>query len=141
MWIGRAKHPGPAPLSRHVSVEVLNVGGWLTHSDLALEVDVDFLAVVEHRLILARVRGEWAGLKRKSSASFWAPACQESSQVGNAGVGVICMKGAPLALPTFATAQFERFFDCGRVVRCMLPLGLGRFMHLVFFIRLSRSGF
>ena len=32
----------------------------------------------------------------------------------------------------FAAAQFERFFDCGRVVRCMLPLGLGRFMHLVF---------
>ena len=29
------------------------------------------------------------------------------------------------------TAQFKRFFDCGRAVRCMLPLGLGRFMHLV----------
>ena len=71
VWIGRAKHPGPAPLSRHVSVEVLNVGGWLTHGDLALEVDVDFLAVVEHRLIPARVRGEWAWLKRKSLASFW----------------------------------------------------------------------
>ena len=41
------------------------------------------------------------------------------------------MKGAPLALPTFASAQFQRFFNCGRVVRCMLPLGLGRFMHLV----------
>ena len=41
------------------------------------------------------------------------------------------MQGAPLALPTFATAQFKRFFDCGRVVRCMLPLGFGRFMHLV----------
>ena len=32
-----------------------NVGGWLTHVDLALEVDVDFLAVVEHRLIPARL--------------------------------------------------------------------------------------
>ena len=41
------------------------------------------------------------------------------------------MNGAPLALPTFATAQFKRFFDCGRVVRCLLPLGHGRFMHLV----------
>ena len=36
-----------------------------------------------------------------------------------------------LSLPTFATAQFKRFFDCGRAVRCMVPLGLGRFMHLV----------
>ena len=64
-------------------------------------------------------------------ASIWAPASQDSSHVGNAGVGVISMKGAPLALPTFATAQFESFFDCGRAVRCMLPLGFGRFMHLV----------
>ena len=36
-----------------------------------------------------------------------------------------------LSLPTFATAQFKRFFDCGRVVRCKVPLGFGRFMHLV----------
>ena len=27
--------------------------------------------------------------------------------------------------------SFKRFFDCGRAVRCMLPLGFGRFMHLV----------
>ena len=61
----------------------------------------------------------------------WASANEDSSHVGNAGVGVISMKGAPLALPTFATAQFRGFFDCGRAVRCMLPLGFGRFMHLV----------
>ena len=60
-----------------------------------------------------------------------APACQGSSHVGNAGVGVFSMRGAPLALPAFATAQFKRFFDCGRAVRCMLPLGSGRCMHLV----------
>ena len=41
------------------------------------------------------------------------------------------MRGAPVALPTFATAQFRSFFDCGRAVRCLLPLGAGRFMHLV----------
>ena len=52
------------------------------------------------------------------------------SHVGNAGVGVVIVRGARLAHPTFATAQFKRFFDCGRAVRCMLPLGLGRFMHL-----------
>ena len=40
------------------------------------------------------------------------------------------MSGAPLALPTFATAQFKSFFDCGRAVRCMLPLASGRFLHL-----------
>ena len=41
------------------------------------------------------------------------------------------MRGVPVALPSFATAQFKRFFDSGRAVRCLLPLGSGRFMHLV----------
>ena len=50
------------------------------------------------------------------------PASQDSSHVGNAGVGVVSLRGAPVALPTFATAQFESFFDCGRAVRCLLPL-------------------
>ena len=103
----------------------------LTHGALALAARVDFLAVVEHRLIPARVRSEWARLKGKGVASLWAFASQDSSHVGNAGVGVVSMKGAPLALPTFATAQFERFFGCGRAVRCMLPLGFGRFKHMV----------
>ena len=38
LWIGRARHPG----------------GWLTNCDFAMESGVDFLAVVEHRLVLAR---------------------------------------------------------------------------------------
>ena len=63
LWIGRAKNPGP-DYSQHLSVEVFDVGGWLTHGDLALDTEVDFLAVTEHRLILARVRSEWARLKR-----------------------------------------------------------------------------
>ena len=50
LWIGRARHPGPPSHSHHVGVEVLNVGGWLTHGDLALEAGVDFSAVAEHRL-------------------------------------------------------------------------------------------
>ena len=62
-------------------------------------------------------------------ASVWAPAFQDSSHVG-AGVGVIGMRRYPVALPSFATAQFRSSFDCGRAVRCMLPLGAGRFMHL-----------
>ena len=92
---------------------------------------VDFLAVVEHRLIPAQVGSEWARLRGKGLASIWAAVRQDSSHVGNAGVGIIGMRGAPVALPTFATAQFKRFFDCGQVVRCMLPSGAGRFMHLV----------
>ena len=96
-----------------------------------MDTSVDFLAVVEHRLIPARVRSEWSRLRRKDLASIWSLASQDSSHVGNAGVGVISLRGAPLSLPTFATAQFKRFFDCGRAVRCMVPLGSGRFMHLV----------
>ena len=92
---------------------------------------VDFIAVVEHRLILAWFRNEWARLRAKGCASAWAPASQESSHVCHAGVGVVSMKGAPLSLPTFATAQFKRFFDCGLAVRCMLPVVSGRFLHLV----------
>ena len=42
------------------------------------------------------------------------------------------MRGAPVSLPTFATAQFRTFFfDFGRTIRCTLPLGAGWFMHLV----------
>ena len=70
-------------------------------------------------------------LKRRICLLFRAPASQVSSHVGNAGVGVVSLRGAPLSLPTFATAQFKRFFDCGGAVRCMVPLGSGRFMHLV----------
>ena len=80
LWIGRAKHLGPV-LSQHVAVEVFNVRSWLTRGDLALEAGVDFLAVVEHRLIPARVRTEWARLEGKGLASIWALACQDSSRV------------------------------------------------------------
>ena len=125
LWIGRAWHPGPNSSSPHLGVEILNVGGWLTHGDLALDARVDSLAVVEHRLIPPRVRSEWSRLRSKGMSSIWAPASQVSSHVGNAGVSVISLRGASLSLPTFATSQFKRFFDCGRVVRCML------FMHVV----------
>ena len=130
LWIGRARHPGPPSQPRHLCLEFHNVGGWLTHGDLALAAGVDFLAVAEHRLIPARVRCEWSRLKAKGLPSIWAPASQASSHVGNAGVGVVSLRGAPLALPTFVTAQFKSFFDCGRAVRCLLPLASGRFLHL-----------
>ena len=107
LWIGSAGHPGPgAPFL----IEVLNVGRWLPHCDFALDAEVDFLVVVEHRLIPARVRGEWARLRCKRLASIWAPASQEASHVGHAGVGVVSLRGAPLSLPSIATVQFQRFF-------------------------------
>ena len=92
------------------SIEVFNVGCWLTHCDFALAAAVDFLAVVEHRLIPARVRNECNRLRRKGLASVWAPACQDSSHVGHAGVGVVSLRGALVALPSFATSQFKVFF-------------------------------
>ena len=111
LWIGRARHPGPGSAS--FLVEVLNVGEWLTHCDFAFDAEVDFLAVVEHRLIPARVRSEWARLRCKRLASIWAPASQEASHVSHAGVGivgVVSLRGAPLSLPSIATVQFQRFF-------------------------------
>ena len=95
LWIDRAKNPGPGS-SHHLAVEVFNVGGWLTHGDLALDAGLDFLAVTEHRLIPARVRSEWARLRAKGVASIWAPASQDASHVSNAGVGVVSLRGAPL---------------------------------------------
>ena len=47
---------------------------------------VDFLALVEHRLIPARVRSEWPRLREKGLATIWALASKESSHVGNASV-------------------------------------------------------
>ena len=82
-----------------------DVGGWLTYGDFTLEVGVDFHAFAEHRLIPARVRSEWSRLGGKGLSSVWAPASQDSSHVGNVGVGVVSMRGALLALPTLATAQ------------------------------------
>ena len=85
LWIGRARHPGPVG-GGALSLEAFNFGDWLTHGDTALETTADFLAVPEHRLIPARVRSEWAGLRRKGIHSVWALASQEGSHVGHAGV-------------------------------------------------------
>ena len=71
------------------------------------------------------------GFELGGASSVWSPASQESSHVGHGGVGVISLRCAPLSLPASATAQFKRFFDCGRVLRCLLPVASGRFLHLV----------
>ena len=92
--VRRGKHLGPGPPC-HLAIEVFNVGGWLSHGDLALDAKLDFLAVAEHRLIPAMVWSEWARLKSKGVAPIWAPASQDSSHVGNAGVRVVSLRGAP----------------------------------------------
>ena len=130
LWIGRDRHPGPVG-GGALRLEAFNVGGWLTHGDIALETTSNFLAISEHRLIPARVRSEWAGLRRKGIHSVWAPAFQEGSHVGHAGVGIVSLRGAPVSMPSFATSAFRQFFELGRLVRCVLPLGNGRVMHLV----------
>ena len=72
LCIGRARHPGPTKkphangdLGRRIGIEVLNVGGWLTHGDAALETDCDFLLITETRLIPARYTNECAQLRKK----------------------------------------------------------------------------
>ena len=50
--IDRARHPGPGKrlyTPAQFSVEFVNVGGWLTHGDLAMDSCAQFLAVAEHR--------------------------------------------------------------------------------------------
>ena len=75
-------------------------------------------------MIPAMVRSEQKRLRDKGISSVWALASQEFSHVGNAGVGVVSLKGAPLATPTFTTVGFvvifsswvERYVVCFRWV-------------------------
>ena len=64
-------------------MELVNVGGWLTHSDGALVTRADLLVVTEHRLVTSRVQ------KKRQMASPWSLARQDSSQVSRAGVGLV----------------------------------------------------
>ena len=57
-------------------------------------------------------------------------ACQDPVAGGHAGVGVVSLGGAPLALPTFATPEFKEFFRMGRALRVTLPTGKGGVVHL-----------
>ena len=85
-----------------------------------------FLAVAEHRLIPS------VGhlLRKLGHQSVWSCACQDQVAVGDAGVCFVSLGGAPLALPTFATSDFQEFFSLGRALRVTLPTGKGRVVHL-----------
>ena len=68
-----------------LSVEFINVGGWLTSGDLALDSCAQFLAVAEHRLIPSRARSVCHQLRKAGHHSVWAPACQDKIAGGHAG--------------------------------------------------------
>ena len=95
---------------------MFNLGGWLTHGDFfALAARVDFLAVVERRLIPARVRGEWARLESKGvgfglgSRVLGFFSCRKCWRWG---YDLERCSSCSAFFP--ATAHFRRFFDCGR---------------------------
>ena len=118
LCIGRARHPGPCTpyYPSGFSIDFLNVGGWLSRGDLALESKAHLLAVAEHRLVPARARNVTTQLRKARRSSVWAPSCQDVTPGGHAGVGVIILHGDP---------SFKEFFRIGRAMRVVLPLGNG----------------
>ena len=113
-----------------LSVEFVNVGGWLTYGDLELDSCAQFLAVAEHRIIPAQVRSVGHQLRAAGFQSVWSPACQDQVAGGHAGVGVVSPGEAPLSLPSFVTPAFQEFFRLDRVLRTTLPAGKGGVVHL-----------
>ena len=109
-----------------MSIEFVNVGGWLTFGDLALDSCAQFLAVAEHRLIPSRARSVCHQLWRAGFQSVWAPACQDRVAGGHAGVGVVSLGGAPLSLTQLLLLlSLGNSFRLGRVLRTTLPTGEG----------------
>ena len=130
--VGRVRHPGPCTSSypSGFSIEFLNVGGWLSRGDSALESTAHFLAIAEHRLVPARARTVTTQLRQARRSSVWAPSCQDVTPGGHAGVGVISLHGAP----TFSSHPFRPFlqgvlshWSCYEII---LPLGNGGVVHL-----------
>ena len=80
LHIGRARHlglvDGNDPVG-HLSVEFVNVSGWLTTGDMALDSCAQFLALAEHKLIPARAWSSGHQLRKAGRQSVWAPACQD----------------------------------------------------------------
>ena len=78
--IGRARHPGPGPrdiIPGQFSVEFINIGGWLTFGDFAMDSCAQFLAVAEHRLIPSRAGS----------------VCHQLRKAGHHSVLVSCLSG------------------------------------------------
>ena len=104
---GQASWTWPTVFSPgQLSIEFVNVGGWLTYGDLALDSCAQFLAVAEHRLIPSRARSVCHQLRRAGHHSVWSPACQDHVAGGHPGVGVVSLGVLSLSLPSFVTPQF-----------------------------------
>ena len=108
--ISEGQTPGP------VSGSGLNVGGWLTNGDMALDSCAQFLAVAEHRLIPATARSIGRELRKADRQSVRAPAYQDQLSGGRAGVGVISLCGASFNAPSLATLEFGEFFGLCRAL-------------------------
>ena len=116
LHIGRARHPGPGKrffTPGQFSVEFVNVGGWLTSGDLALDSCAQFLAVAEHRFIPSRARSVGHHLRKAGHQSVWSPACQDQVAGGHAGVGVVSLGGASLCSAIFCHSSVSRVFQVG----------------------------
>ena len=107
-----------------LSVEFVCMGGWLRYGDLALDSCAQFLAVAEHKLIPSRAKSICHQLWKAGYQSVWAPACQDQIAGGHAGVVVVSLDCAPVALSTCATSAFKEFFRLGRALRTTLPSGM-----------------
>ena len=112
LHIGRTRHPWPGPrdmIPGQLSIEFINIGGWLTSGDLAMDSCAQFLAVAEHRLIPSRAMSVCHQLRMAGHSSIWAPACQDKIAGGHAGVVLFVLVGLrylflPLSLLSFRSS-------------------------------------
>ena len=118
-------------LSPDFSIEFLNVGGWLSRGDLALESSAHFLAIAEHRLVPARARAVTTlSFVKLDVLQSGHRLVRMSLLVAMLGVGVISLHGASLSLPTLLDSSFKEFFRVGRAMRVVFPSGNGGVLHL-----------
>ena len=62
--------------------------------------------------------------------SVWSPVCQDASHVGAAGIGLVCLKGAPVSTRSVATLEFKRFGYLGTAPQVISPTGSCRVAHI-----------
>ena len=114
-----------------LSIEFINIGGWPTSGDLAMDSCAQFLAVAEHRKIPSRVRAICHQLRLAGFPSIWAPACQDKIAGGHDGVGVSqSLEVLPNLFHLLSLLSFRSFFRLGRVLRTTLPTSQGGVVDL-----------
>ena len=118
-WAVRSKGvPG------RLTVEFVNVGGSLTHWDMAMDSCAQFLLVAEHRLIPARVRSVGHQLRKADCHSVWAPACQDQI---SGGPGIIPCLAKGIASGRFIDLALAHSLCAGKEpdATCRFKMGLG----------------